>query len=253
MEQVASAIEPELRGATPRRVSYTAGTQAARTLCVVLLVGVTWLVGWLGARDIGDLNALLGHGMTTTAHVTDKHEHHGKSTSYSLDYSFTVDGEEVDSNESISHYTYDYTNIGDPIDVTYLPEQPQTHRVGAVTRDRVDIQRTEWQWGDFAAAGIMGLILLAVELNYRGHRRLLETGVPVRGEVTDRSMVRGKSTTYYLYYEFPGPLQTQTNKITVSRFVFDSNPPGEDLTVLYDPAKPTYNRPYCTLTDVQFI
>lgn len=220
---------------------------------LALLIGVTWLVAWCGTRDIGDLTALLNHGVTTTAHVTDKHVHHGKSTSYAVDYSFTVDREEVDSQESVSSWEYDNANIGDPIRVTYLPEDPQTHRVGDVTRDRLDTQQSHWHMGTAAAAIALGLILLAAEMNYRGYRRLLEEGVPVTGTVTDQRMVRGKSATYYLLYEFPGPLGTQTNKVTVSYRVYATSSPGEHLTVLYDPAKPKYNRPYCALTDARLV
>ena len=72
--------------------------------------------------------------------------------------------------------------------------------------------------------------------------------MPVVGTVTDRTAVRGKSTTFSLSYRYPAPDGDRTKKITVSRAVYDQCLPHQPLTILYDPTRPDNSLPYRAIT-----
>lgn len=241
--------EPELSGPVPRPARFTRGTQVARFLLLALLVAGVWLVCGLASRDLADLAALRTSGRQVTASVMGKHETHGKSTSYYLDYGFLGNWTWVSDDESVSRSEYNAASLGDPILVTYLPSHPKTHRVGQVDEARVARARTAWTWGGGVTFVVLGLILLVAEANYRNQRRLLREGIPVTSEVMDRKSVPGKSTTYYIWYRYPLPNGgEETKKLSVSSRVYDQCPPGRAVTVLYDPNRPANSRPYRAIT-----
>lgn len=211
-------VEPELRGRTPRPARFTVGAQAARASLLALMFLGVGLVGWCAAQDVGDLAALRAEGRTTTAVVMGKHKTHGKTTSYYLDYGFLGNLVWVNDDEEVSSSEYDRAQMDAPLLVTFLPAHPQTHRVGVVGNARIARQRTSWTVGGLATFAVLGMLVVFTERQYRNHLYLLRDGIPVTGTVMDQHVVRGKSTTYYVRYQFPpaSPGAVQTRQIAAS-------------------------------------
>ncbi len=252
MDAPSHGIEPELTDRTPHAARFTGGTQVGRLAVLALTAGGLWLVCWLASRDLGDLVALRAAGRPTTARVTGRHESHGKSTTYYLDYEFEGNGQQVEDDEAVSESEYDDTSIGTAIPVVYLPSDPQTHRIGAVNDARIARSRTAWGVGALVTLIVLGGILWANEATRRNHLRLLREGVPVVGVVLDRNVVQAKSTTYYVQYRFTAPpASAQVKKVSVTKRLYDECAPGTPLTVLHEYARPANNVPYRALSDVR--
>jgi hypothetical protein len=247
-----TTIEPELQGRTPRRVRYTGGTQGARLFVWLLLLGGGGLIAHFGTNDVRQLNALQAHGEQTQAHITDRHITHGKHDSYYLDYMFMTDKGMVSDDEEVSHQDYSDTSDGTPLTVTYLPENPDTHRVGIVDDRYIQRSVKDWLIGGSITALVLGLFVFFTEKNFRNHRALLENGIAVTGRITNRYLVQGsKSNSYFVQYEFDGPGGMISGKASVSRTIYDQTQPETPTTILYNPTRPNNNRPYSLLTDVR--
>jgi hypothetical protein len=250
-----AALEPELTGPTPRPVRFTEATQAVRLFLLFLLVGGLLLMVWLASRDLGDLQALHARGKVAQAEILDRWVGHGKSDSYWLKYAFGVSGDVIYGETSVTREQYARTAVGESLTVTYLPSDPETHRVGEVTADRVTDERVNWTMGSLAVGLVLGLLFAGTEAHYRYRRRLLRDGVAVVGVVTGRRAVQSKSTEYYVRYEYPLRGQPLTDpwrqgEVPVSGGLYAALREGQPLTILYLPWHPPTSLPYRTLTCV---
>ncbi|MDQ2688560.1 MAG: DUF3592 domain-containing protein [Armatimonadota bacterium] len=245
-----SAIEPELRGQTPRRVRYDPSTQIARWILLVVFVGGLGVVIWRASLDLGDLAALRTRGATVMADVTDTYTSSGRSTTYHVEYTFTANGVNVSDDDDVRYTIYSRAKRGHPLLVTYLPSHPETHRVGTVDEARIVDQGRWWALLLLITLLLLGSWFLFHDQNYRSRLKLLKDGVPVTGEVTDRDIFTNRGDKYYnISYQFPSPTGTRTNRTRVPQEIYDACDPGLTLTVLYDPTRPSNNRPYLVLTD----
>jgi len=245
----------ELPMGVPRPARFTTSTQAARLFLLSLLVCVVGLLWHLADLDLGDMNALKARGHTTLARVVGKHITHSKSDTYYLDYTFDGDGIWVDGKESVGKDEYEDTQYGEPIQVTFLPSLPQTHRLGAMTRERIQAQQSRWLWGQFGAFVFFGLMLVAAEANFRQHLSLLRDGLAVAGTVTDRSISPSQKAFFVTYQfavdgRFAVESRSHSRKVTCTQSFYGQTELGQVLTVLYDPARPSRSIPYRMLTDV---
>lgn len=252
-----SALD-ELTTDGSRAAKFTASTQASRLFLLLLLVFAVGLLGYLADRDLGDLSALKAHGRTTYAHVADKHITHGKSDTYYLDYTFDGDGTWVDGDKSVGRDEYEDTRPGEPIEVTFLPSRPETHRLGTVTQARIQKRQGGWLWGGLAAFAFFGLLLAGVEATFRRHLTLLRDGSVAAGTVTDRSTspISSSQKAFFVTYQFTAEgrfavaSRSYSKKVTCSQRFYEQAELGQVLTILYHPAHPSQSIPYRMLTDV---
>jgi len=95
-----------------------------------------------------------------------------------------------------------------------------------------------WIWA-FLWDGMMLLVLRQP----RVARRLVSEGAAVTGKIVDKSTYRGKSARYTLRYEYAPPtggtMGALTRNMTVTRGDFESVAVGQEITVLYDPNRPS--------------
>jgi hypothetical protein len=222
-----------------------------RIVLTNLAVGATLLCIFLATLDLNGLAALKARGATAVATVTDLEERRGKSTTYRVDYVFSVPGRVINGRDKIERGEYMASRIGDTRTVTYLPGDPDTFRLGAVNDERIAAQRNRWTGGLVGIAALLGGICALVEADYRKHLRLLREGIPVVARVTDGQVVRGNTPAYYLSYRFD---LTQSvgfsKKVQVNKGLYDLHETGalSEWTVLYDPESPDKNLPYVCIT-----
>lgn len=89
---------------------------------------------------------------------------------------------------------------------------------------------------------IVGLFLWKLYCIPFLYRHLVRSGVAVLGVITDKQMHRGKTTTYFLRYEFIGPDgETVKSKMDVHRSAWEGLRSGQPATVLYMPGHPRLN------------
>jgi hypothetical protein len=112
--------------------------------------------------------------------------------------------------------------------------------------DYVRYRYPMWFWALFWNA-IMSVFLYAAWVVPIRSRNLVRFGDPVGGQITGTSIIRGKSTTYRLNYEFVpiGDHQPCKGSIAVNtKRLFDRAAEGQNVTVLYDPNRPGRNVAY---------
>lgn len=123
-------LEPELRFGIPRPARVRASARAE--LKTIALIGclVACIIVWFAARDLSDLYRLRTGGVTELAVITDTRKVHSKSDSYYISYSLPANGIRIEDEDQVSQTIYEQKSRGDKMPVTYLPGQPQTHRLG---------------------------------------------------------------------------------------------------------------------------
>lgn len=255
---LSAGVEPELQGRTPRAVRDTSGTRKARFWLWLLFVGVMTPLLMAARHDLEQMRTLLARGKTATASVIAHHMTYGKHNTYLLDYIFQAEGTVISDSADVSHLEYEQTRDGGPLTITYLPGNPQIHRVGTVNRRGFDVTIAGWAVGGSLAFLLLGGLIARAEILTWGARRLLQNGQAVTGVVTERKIKTyqgqsGTRTIYTLCYRFPTPQGEHSGRNNVTRAFYDQHPPGAALTILYDAQKPARNQPYRALTGVRLM
>ncbi len=242
-------MEPELRLVARRsaRVKVQAWTELrtiALTGCVIALV-----IGWFAARDLQDLYALRERGVTQQAVVTGKRKVHGKSDSYYLSYSLQQHDAAVQDEDQIPKSLYEQKRVGDTLPITFLPGQPQTHRLGHVRDERVQERSISWALGLLCASGLFGLLVSAMWFEYCKELHLTREGVPAPALVITcvAPQPNTKTTQYSVTYQFEAQGGEQTQTGSVSAEVGKQIVEGQTVTALYDAADPRRACLYCAL------
>jgi hypothetical protein len=148
-------IEPELQIQLPRPARVKTQTQA--TMWGVGLIGlaIACVIGWRASRDLGDLIALRGHGVTGQAVVTETRVSRGKSDSYYVSYMLRTQNGLLEDEDQVPYSRYEQIHEGDTLTVTYLSGQPETHRLGPVEDRRIWRQSGMWLLGMLGGTGIL--------------------------------------------------------------------------------------------------
>jgi len=246
-------VERELYTATPRSVAYTGKTQAFRCFLFLLWIFAVGLVAYCGWHEITELSALTKSGTPAMARVVNMYTTSGKGgMRYHLVYEFQAEGATVRGNDSIPETYYEATRIGDPQRVTYLPGNPQVERAGEVTPERVEAAKPPFELALAVVFLAFGVLVVSSEYTIRTHRRLLQCGIPTVGDIVDREIVRGKSTTYYVIYQIEVvPGDPITKRVMVPRGFYDECLTAAPPTILYDPDNPESSYPYRAITEVR--
>jgi len=106
----------------------------------VFLIGLlVFLVGLGIPRVITEFRLATLKTASAEAQVTDHHITYGKSTTYSIDFEFTVNGQTYDGNDTVSSTDYDQWFIGSEVLVTYAVDDPSTFHLGGPGIDWLSI------------------------------------------------------------------------------------------------------------------
>ena len=233
----------------PRAARFTARTHASRLLLLLFIAGVACLLGWLHDRDLRRMNALKVQGRASLAHVVGKHTSQGKSTSYYLEYDFSVGRVWQYGERSVSEDEYAGSGLGEAAQVTYLPPHPETFVFGTMTRARIQERQSLWLWGEGAALAFFSLWAFGMESTLRRHLSLLRNGAVTLGVVTERS-TRPPQGPPQVTYQFVAGGKPYSEKISTDFRFYERAELGKTITVLYDPGHPSHSIPYRVLTDV---
>ena len=251
-QNYAHAVEPGLRALPPRPVHWSPGAVAGRR----------WVYGTVGAlnvialffvqRNLAAWDDLIAHGTVTSATITEKTIHNGKSTSYHFGVQFHTDAGTRTGETTVSASEYDDTPVGGTRPLTYLPGTS-----GAI-----------WQWGRATPArraavlsgsalgfaigfAYVGLLAGLIEYGTFRQRRLLRDGIAVSGRaMSGKTESTRNGTVYTIEY---GYSTTEASAITaragVTKAQYGQYTTGNPyFTVLYNAAKPKDSMPYPVIT-----
>jgi len=236
----------------PRAARFTARVQATRLLLLLASVLVASASCLWAAQDLRDLSALAAHGRTAVAQVTGKHTAGNlagsKSPIYFVDYTFHADGTQVDDQYQVGQAEYERPLPSAPMLVTFLPSDPLTHRLGAVTRGRVQDELVTWILRGLGGGVLLGVLLTVREVPLRRNLKLLRDGSLAAGTITYCD--KGKREVYCIVYEFTVDGWLSPKTIIGSQSFRERVEKGSTMAILYDPARPSRNIPYRMLTGV---
>ena len=253
------SIEPELLGIVPRKTVLAGNTVLCRMALWNLLAGFVLVMFFFAGRDLATWDDLIERGEPVTATVYDKHERHGKSTSYYRDYEFNADGVHVSESESVSRDVYNAVQNGDTLPVTYLPgTQGKVWQQGVA-----DAAAKSERFGAWVTAAVFGAVVICSGLwahgaNIAKHRRLLASGVAVPGRVVSHNITEYKGNkTYTITYEFrtvaANPAH-RTTKVSVDKAQYERHALyNEPFTVVYAPDDSYTSLPYFRLTAARLL
>ena len=106
----------------------------------VLVTGMLiFLIGLGIPRVVTEVRLATMKTASTNAQVTDHHITYGKSTTYSIDFEFTVNGQNYDGGDTVSSTGYDQWFIGSDVQVTYAVDDPNTFHLGGPGIDWLSI------------------------------------------------------------------------------------------------------------------
>ncbi len=244
-------IEPELRMETPRRARVKAGGRAVVRMFVLFALAGVCVIGWLAARDLRDLYALRAHGLLGQAVVTDKRMFRGKSNTYLLSYSLPTPPTSIEDEDKVPYALYEQKRPGDTLDVTFLPNHNQTHRVGEVNDERIQARMTVWTLVLLSWTGFWGFIPALAVFEQRKELRLARYGIPVPALIIKcvASKPGMSNTGYDVTYRLPEPFGERAG--SVSNEIGKTLAAGQMVTALYDPADPRNTCLYCGLLNTE--
>lgn len=248
--QTIHRIEPELQGPIPRRIRLrtripTAGLACLGCLLLFLLPFVLIGMGLVGG--VFSSTGLLLIGRTTTGYITHRASVSGDDgDSYSVDYTYRVDGKEYKGRDSVEQEVYDNSNIGWSTSVKYFPFAPGIYSI-ALLPDRTEIDALEsllffalfWN-------GILSVFVFFFWIKPMLYRSVYRRGkVAVATILNKRTTPSHNPTTYTLDYEFQPIERISWRPVkgmeTTTAEEFAEINPGDAFTVLYHPRFPRFS------------
>ncbi|HEY3329941.1 MAG TPA: DUF3592 domain-containing protein [Capsulimonadaceae bacterium] len=246
-------IEPELLRPAPRKIRKRPGhTNAMGCVQVFIIPHMLIAVGLIGYFLM--VLAILLLGTQSTGHVvaTRTYWPSGKSPHqvYEATVRYMVDGREYENAEKVPASVYPTLVEGTRVKVQYLAAAPDLHPI--LIEPQYEAYKQEGGLVVFALiwCSVMGVIGWSIYVLPVLYKRLIISGKPVIGIVTDKRAIQGKGTTYSVKYEF-GTERTsyQSDSQIASKMVVNANDYyatriGESVTVLYDERRPKINLIY---------
>jgi hypothetical protein len=203
------------------------------------------------------MQELLKHGVAATARVTGKTTSGDKEAQYTIEYRFQADACTthciVSGSDNVTASQYASTQIGDPVPVTYMPDNPQDFEEGAITIPRVEAAIEQDIFLILLGPALCLPALALMEYHYAGRRRLLREGIAVPATVQARRTGAGGTMPYTLRYTFSNPITRELviREMLVSRQEYKRNPEGAVFTLLCLPDIYCNSEPYFKLTEVE--
>jgi hypothetical protein len=222
----------------PRAVALTRGGRVLAAAAVALFCAAL-AAGVLLTREARDqaarARALVDTGIVTTGQITRLWS--DSDNRRRVVYSFAVDGVAYRGDRHVSRARRATLNVGAPIDVRYVPSDPRVNDLGG-TPSGIPVAIPYAVPAAFTACAAICLTIL------HRQRQLLAEGRPAPAVVTGRKETspgpHGKH--WNMTYEFPLLNGTvATGKSSTSK---RGPAVGSVLCVIYDPERPSRNRPY---------
>lgn len=182
--------------------------------------------------------------LTKEIHTTSNKKGSRSSPSYRVAFRFVPrEGETVRGTADVTTEEWDLLEERGPIQVTYLPEQPQTYRVAGQSQDVLLPLIFGVVGGVIGALG--GFIVFNAVVTRKREKELSRTGVMAEATITDIGpsylRINGVSQIKVRYRFQDGRGKTREGSCTMSPEEAGNWPPGHKGQVRYDPRKPKTN------------
>lgn len=244
-------MEPELRSQPPRLVHGLWKAKFVPGLFFTLGVGLAALFGCIGYFAQQTHDALRDHGQAITAKLVIKEPRRNKSGPY-LIYEYVVDGQSHRHSASASSSDFDAAQMGQPLELVYLPESP------GKTETAAEVKQGNWSTGALVSV-VVGPILCVILFGawffvrrWQGQKlRLARDGLPTW--TAAHEVLLGKSSPKYdqykIRYEYVANGARHESTTTVTGAVMQALClPDARAVVLYDPLDPAYSDLYPAIT-----
>ncbi len=225
-------MPPALRAKAPRSVKMQPLGRVIALVWIAALIGI----GLFAAERVLGLNPpgashrlVVAEGADVRAEIHDKtvRENSRGEPRYYLYYHYEYpQGSRARASVSVPQGIYDDYQVNDVIALKVLPSEPPAVAIPEFTRDPFALQ------GLLLGACVAALLLVYLDSQRRRQRRLVSTGLPVSGTVSDIRR-RGASRSYHARYQVGGTEHT----VRAS----ERNPErrnGDQVTVLHDAEDP---------------
>ena len=236
----AHALPPELERSAPRDVGLTGGGRALIVLAWLLTAaafgaGIALHLAAQGQLD--EAQDFDRRAVTANAVVDRLWRKSGDGKPAYAAFHFEANGTRIDGESRMRLPVWRELRTGSTVAVRYLPESPRRFVVAGERRGRMP----------FAIPFVVSFALAGVALLCAGavsrQRRLLSEGRPARAIVTQVKKNKGSHGASYreIFYEFRVLAGTKATGKAVATTASDV---GATISVVYDPERPTRNRPY---------
>lgn len=112
-------------------------TQALRLMLLLGFIAVSGFGLWSGAAEFRDLRALQTEGQITQAQIVTIETVGANSPTRRVAYAFRAGGTAILQQTELTREELKSVRMGAPLEVTFLPAQPHTYRLGKVDSARV--------------------------------------------------------------------------------------------------------------------
>jgi|SRR5579862_9481779 len=229
-------IPPELLLAPPRMIRKRRSTSRTPILAIILIVAIILIPVGMSIFSVLE-PVLLSHAPLIDGTIIRRYMTHGRkgSVSYHIDYSYPQDGIMKDDSQSVLRSTYYGLRTGQRVEVRLIS-------IGGWKSSELDLVFQNYaaeRWPVWAIAGIFDTIILVIIISQYRQKQLLRNGTPVIGRAMEKRITKGKSTSYWVTYEFDaqGGGMIQKKKATQSHFYNRINE-GDPICIVYDPMHP---------------
>lgn len=234
------SLPPELERSAPREVGLTAVGRALIVLAGLLAAAalVAGVALQLEARRQLQTSSDFDRRSVTASAVVDRlWRKTGDGKPAYAAFHFDANGTRIDGESRMRLPVWRELGIGSTIAVRYLPESPRSFVVAGQRRDRMPFVVP------YAVSSLLAALALLCAGAVRRQRTLLSEGRPARAVVTKVKKNKGSHGASYreMFYEFRVLAGTKT---TGKAMATTGSDVGSAITVVYDPDRPTRNRPY---------
>lgn len=234
------ALPPELERSAPRDVSLTAGGRALIVLAWLLAAGAlgAGIALHLEGERQSDASSDFDRRSVTASAVVDRlWRKTGDGKPAYAAFHFDANGTRIDAESRMQLSAWRELRTGSTLAIRYLPENPRRFLFAGQRRSRMPVAVP------FVVSFILAVMALLCLAPIRWQRRLLSEGRAARAVVTKVKQNKGShgETHRAMDYQFRVLAgTTATGKGTAPK----TAEVGATISVVYDPERPTRNRPY---------
>lgn len=188
-------------------------------------------------------------GTTVPAQITELKTTRGSknTTAYEVHFRYQHFGSDHRDSTTVPKAVFDTFHQNDMVEVKVFPlpgtKFTQLKYPGAMDSHVVKVMVSTGMalfWN-----GIVSVFLWALYIRPLINRWLVRNGWPAPGRITSKSVSSGKSTSYYVEYQFDLPKEgTQQGKMEVTSDAYSLVNNGDSVSVLYSTKKPGWNVVY---------